>query len=133
MFRNRYITSLFDYICLNCIVGQMIWLNDAKHILFLGSPHVSSFDDMTKRHVYLSDIPLYDATRELILMRNQRLAEISIRYIDDFYGPRHKFVARLRCLGINENLCRRNISDGKCDLCQQGEDTLVHFIYVHVP
>uniref|UniRef100_A0A8C5BWZ9 Guanylate cyclase soluble subunit beta-1 n=1 Tax=Gadus morhua TaxID=8049 RepID=A0A8C5BWZ9_GADMO len=51
--------------------GQMIYLPEAENILFLCSPSVMNLDDLTRRGLYLSDIPLHDATRDLVLLGEQ--------------------------------------------------------------
>ncbi|KAG7252942.1 hypothetical protein CRUP_028384, partial [Coryphaenoides rupestris] len=51
--------------------GQMIYLPEAENVLFLCSPSVMNLDDLTRRGLYLSDIPLHDATRDLVLLGEQ--------------------------------------------------------------
>ncbi|ESO86153.1 hypothetical protein LOTGIDRAFT_129572, partial [Lottia gigantea] len=58
--------------------GQMIWLEDSQHMIFIGSPRITSLNELLEMNVYLSDIPLYDVTRELVLLNQQRIAEIDI-------------------------------------------------------
>ena len=57
----------------------MIWLSDVSHMIFIGSPRLASLTEMLERKMYLSDIPLYDVTRELVLLNQQRMAEIEVR------------------------------------------------------
>ncbi len=61
--------------------GQMIWMTSISHMIFIGSPRLSSLNEMMERKMYLSDIPLYDVTRELVLLNQQRIAEIEVRYV----------------------------------------------------
>ena len=61
------------------ISGQMVFMKEAKQIIFIGSPRLSSLNELMECNVYLSDIPLYDVTRELVLLNQQRIAEIEIR------------------------------------------------------
>ncbi|XP_069778965.1 guanylate cyclase soluble subunit beta-1 [Narcine bancroftii] len=58
-------------ICCLRLKGQMIYLPEADNILFLCSPSVMNLDDLTRRGLYLSDIPLHDATRDLVLLGEQ--------------------------------------------------------------
>ncbi|XP_074644360.1 guanylate cyclase soluble subunit beta-2-like [Tubulanus polymorphus] len=58
--------------------GQMSWMKDTKHMMFIGSPRLSSLNELEEKGVFLSDIPLYDVTRELVLLNQQRIAEIEI-------------------------------------------------------
>jgi len=57
----------------------MIHMIDIGYIIFIGSPRLESLNEMQERNMYLSDIPLYDVTRELILLNQQRIAEIEVR------------------------------------------------------
>ena len=61
------------------ISGQMIWMEDVQNILFVGTLRLTSLTQMLENKIYLSDIPLYDVTRELVLLNQQRNAEIEIR------------------------------------------------------
>lgn len=56
----------------------MLWLEDIQHIIFISSPRISSLSELMEMNVFLSDIPLYDVTRELVLLNQQRIAEIDI-------------------------------------------------------
>ncbi|XP_046569189.1 guanylate cyclase soluble subunit beta-2-like [Haliotis rubra] len=58
--------------------GQMIWLDASHHMIFIGSPRLTSLNELMEMNVYLADIPLYDVTRELVLLNQQRIAEIDI-------------------------------------------------------
>lgn len=59
--------------------GQMIDLPESSCMLFLGSPRVESLEQLQGRGLYLSDIPLYDATRGLILVSEQALAQDGLK------------------------------------------------------
>ena len=67
---------------LSVISGQMIWLSDVNHMIFIGSPRLSSLNEMMERKMYISDIPGYDVTRELVLLNQQRIAEIEVRLVE---------------------------------------------------
>ena len=62
----------------------MIFMEEIKQIIFIGSPRLTSLNELMECNVYLSDIPLYDVTRELVLLNQQRIAEIEVRYIHIF-------------------------------------------------
>ena len=57
----------------------MISLGTSGHVIFIGSPRLSSLNEMMERNLYFSDIPKYDVTRELVLHNQQRMAEIAVR------------------------------------------------------
>lgn len=48
--------------------GQMVYIRESDAILFLCSPRVKHFKDLEKAGLYLSDIPLHDATRGLLML-----------------------------------------------------------------
>lgn len=50
-----------------------------KFFLFICSPRLFTLDDVTQMNLYISDIPLYDVTRELVIVNQQRMAEMEIR------------------------------------------------------
>ena len=56
----------------------MMWLSEIRHVMYVCSPRLTSLTELTKLNMYLSDIPIYDVTRELILLNQQRIAEIDI-------------------------------------------------------
>ena len=43
-------------------------MEDRHQFIFIGSPRVSSLEQMEKYNVHMSDISLHDATRELVLL-----------------------------------------------------------------
>jgi len=63
-----------DRDCLR-LKGEMIYVRESDCVLFLCSPRVSTLDDLCRQGLYLSDIPMHDATRDLVLMTHARRAE----------------------------------------------------------
>ncbi|CAH1783515.1 unnamed protein product [Owenia fusiformis] len=57
--------------------GQMVYL-DNGHIAFICSPQLNSLEEMMSMNVFLADIPMFDVTRKLVLLSQQRNAEIEI-------------------------------------------------------
>jgi guanylate cyclase soluble subunit alpha len=57
--------------------GQMIYLQESDSILFLGSPSIEKLDELIARGLYISDLPIHDATRDLILVGEQTKAQVS--------------------------------------------------------
>ena len=57
--------------------GQMIQLPESDSMLFLCSPRVSSIQDLEQRSLYLSDIPIHDATRSLLMMSQAAKSEFA--------------------------------------------------------
>ena len=51
-----------------CLMGQMIYMNQTNHMLFLCSPRIKSLEDLESNKMYISDIPIHDAMRALIIM-----------------------------------------------------------------
>ncbi|XP_025108472.1 guanylate cyclase soluble subunit beta-2-like isoform X2 [Pomacea canaliculata] len=58
--------------------GQMMWLEDLNRMMYIGSPLITSLKEMKEMDLCMADIPLFDVTREIILLYEQRAAEIGI-------------------------------------------------------
>ncbi len=70
--------------------GQMVPItprSSSTPILFLGSPRVKEIDDLKQHGLYLSDIPIHDVTREMILLHHQLEAEMN--YVTELERMRH--------------------------------------------
>jgi len=50
------------------LMGQMIYLSESDCMLFLCSPRIKNLHDLEARKLFISDIPIHDATRALIIM-----------------------------------------------------------------
>ncbi|XP_061484672.1 guanylate cyclase soluble subunit alpha-2 isoform X1 [Rhineura floridana] len=61
------------------IKGQMIHVPESNLILFLGSPCVDKLDELMGRGLHLSDIPIHDATRDVILVGEQAKAQDGLK------------------------------------------------------
>ncbi|KAH7645540.1 adenylate and guanylate cyclase-like protein [Dermatophagoides farinae] len=59
--------------------GQIIECVETKCLLFLGSPIVKGLQSLTSRGLFLSDIPIHDATRDIILIEEQSRAQESLK------------------------------------------------------
>ncbi|KAG8454010.1 hypothetical protein GDO86_000584 [Hymenochirus boettgeri] len=59
--------------------GQMIYVFESSAILFLGSPCVDRLDDFTGRGLYLSDIPIHNALRDVVLIGEQARAQDGLK------------------------------------------------------
>jgi guanylate cyclase soluble subunit alpha len=57
------------------LTGQMINIPESECILYVGSPVVENLDHLRKQGLYISDIPIHDATRDLILVSEQSKAQ----------------------------------------------------------
>lgn len=55
--------------------GQMLYIPESDCLLFLCSPRVSNLDSFREKSLYFSDIPIHDATRDLLFMTHARRAE----------------------------------------------------------
>lgn len=58
--------------------GQMIFLPNSTSLAFLGSPRVTSMEEIQARGLYLSDFPIHDATRDLLMMMECYRAEMAM-------------------------------------------------------
>lgn len=58
--------------------GQMVYIAESESMLFLCSPSLGNLDDLRALGLYLSDIPIHDATKDLILLSEQFKAEYAL-------------------------------------------------------
>ncbi|XP_043849657.1 guanylate cyclase soluble subunit beta-2-like [Dromiciops gliroides] len=58
--------------------GQMIWMESLQCMIYLCSPKLRSLQELEERKMHISDIARHDTTRDLILLNQQRLAEIEL-------------------------------------------------------
>lgn len=58
--------------------GQMLYVPETDCVIFLCYPSVVNLDDLSRRGLYISDIPLHDATRDLVLMSEQFEADYKL-------------------------------------------------------
>ncbi|XP_023655116.1 guanylate cyclase soluble subunit alpha-1 [Paramormyrops kingsleyae] len=59
--------------------GQMIFISESNSILFLGSPCVDKLEQLTGRGLYLSDIPIHNALRDVVLVGEQAKAQDGLK------------------------------------------------------
>nr|XP_042698674.1 guanylate cyclase soluble subunit beta-2-like isoform X1 [Chrysemys picta bellii] len=58
--------------------GQMIWMESIQCMIYLCSPKLRSLEELEEQKMHISDIAQHDTTRDLILLNQQRLAEIEL-------------------------------------------------------
>ncbi|KAL4703420.1 hypothetical protein ACJJTC_005931 [Scirpophaga incertulas] len=61
------------------IKGQMVFCSESDSLLFVGSPFLDGLEGLTGRGLFISDIPLHDATRDVILVGEQARAQDGLR------------------------------------------------------
>ncbi|KAG7267544.1 hypothetical protein CRUP_005928 [Coryphaenoides rupestris] len=59
--------------------GQMIYVSESNALLFLGSPCVDKLEELTGRGLYLSDIPIHNALRDVVLVGEQAKAQDGLK------------------------------------------------------
>lgn len=57
--------------------GQMVHCPESDSILFVSSPFLNGLEGLTGRGLFISDIPLHDATRDVILVGEQARAQVT--------------------------------------------------------
>ncbi|KAK6014103.1 heme NO binding associated [Ostertagia ostertagi] len=62
--------------------GQMMPVNDGNYIIFLCSPHVTTVRDFVNLKLYLSDMPMFDATRDLVMLNQKEYSECTVMFTD---------------------------------------------------
>ncbi|XP_069071535.1 guanylate cyclase soluble subunit beta-2-like [Pleurodeles waltl] len=58
--------------------GQMMWMETFQCMLYLCSPLLRTLHELEERQMHISDIAPHDVTRDLILLNQQRLAEMEL-------------------------------------------------------
>ncbi|XP_053176223.1 guanylate cyclase soluble subunit beta-2-like [Scomber japonicus] len=58
--------------------GQMIWMSSLNCMFYQASPLLRSLQELEERDMHISDIAPHDVTRDLILLNQQRLAEMEL-------------------------------------------------------
>ncbi|KAK5643101.1 hypothetical protein RI129_006946 [Pyrocoelia pectoralis] len=59
--------------------GQMVYCSESDSVLFIGSPFLDGLEGLTGSGLFISDIPLHDATRDVILVGEQARAQDGLR------------------------------------------------------
>ncbi|XP_024085223.1 head-specific guanylate cyclase [Cimex lectularius] len=59
--------------------GQMVPCYESESLLYIGSPCLDGLDSLNARGLFISDIPLHDATRDVILVGEQARAQDGLR------------------------------------------------------
>ncbi|XP_070183385.1 guanylate cyclase soluble subunit alpha-2-like [Littorina saxatilis] len=59
--------------------GQMMFIQESDAMMFLGSPSVEKLEELIGKGIYISDIPIHDATRDVILVGEQTKAQDSLK------------------------------------------------------
>ncbi|CDQ84173.1 unnamed protein product [Oncorhynchus mykiss] len=58
--------------------GSMVWMESLGCMVYLCSPKLRSLQELEERGLHISDIAQHDTTRDLILLNQQRLAEMEL-------------------------------------------------------
>lgn len=70
--------TVTSYLSISLFLGQMLWMVPLHCMLYQASPLLRNLQELEERRMYLSDIAPHDATRHLILLNQQRLAEMEL-------------------------------------------------------
>lgn len=54
----------------------MVFCPESDSLLFVASPFLDGLEGLTSRGLYISDIPIHDATRDVILVGEQSRAQV---------------------------------------------------------
>lgn len=86
--------------------GQMVHCSESDSILFVSSPFLNGLEGLTGRGLFISDIPLHDATRDVILVGEQARAQVTkfiVSYKSSIHGTRRKNIARRNLMLLTVN------------------------------
>jgi guanylate cyclase soluble subunit alpha len=60
--------------------GSLVYLAETDCLMFIGSPIIQHLEELTGRGLYISDIPIHDATRDIILVSEQTKAQEGLKF-----------------------------------------------------
>lgn len=60
--------------------GSLTYVEESGCLLFIGSPVIQHLEELTGRGLYISDIPIHDATRDIILVGEQTKAQEGLKF-----------------------------------------------------
>jgi len=63
----------------NFCSGQMLLINNGNSMLFMSSLHVTTVRELVERNIFIGDIQMHDATRDLIMLNQSRFCQVSIK------------------------------------------------------
>jgi hypothetical protein len=90
--------------------GQMVYCPESDSLLFVASPFLDGLEGLTGRGLYISDIPIHDATRDVILVGEQSRAQVCKPNIPFFVrtceqtNVAHSDESWLATMGLIQNL-----------------------------
>ncbi|CAI5448932.1 unnamed protein product [Caenorhabditis angaria] len=58
--------------------GEMMPLKDGNSIIFICSPHVTTVRDILDHKLFISDMPMHDATRDLVMLNQSRICQMEL-------------------------------------------------------
>lgn len=61
------------------IKGQMMLVNNGEYMLFMGSPHFATVQELADSNMFISDFPIHDSTRDLIMLNQTRLSQQELK------------------------------------------------------
>uniref|UniRef100_A0A183GW58 guanylate cyclase n=1 Tax=Heligmosomoides polygyrus TaxID=6339 RepID=A0A183GW58_HELPZ len=74
--------------------GQMMLLSDRKSLIYICSPYVTSIQELMQFGMRLTAMPLHDATRDLVLLNQQRLTDVEVKWVSSEFEKlliRHRY------------------------------------------
>uniref|UniRef100_A0A8C4R7I3 guanylate cyclase n=1 Tax=Eptatretus burgeri TaxID=7764 RepID=A0A8C4R7I3_EPTBU len=76
--KDVFVVTVIAFVIGGVIAGQMVWMDNPTRVLFICSPRLRSIQELEICGLHLSDLAPHDATRDLVLLNQQRLAEINL-------------------------------------------------------
>lgn len=72
--------------------GSISYLEESDCLIFIGSPVIQHLEELTSRDLYISDIPIHDATRDIILVGEQTKAQVNFSSLTSVYSITLTFI-----------------------------------------
>lgn len=52
---------------------------DEHHLIFICSPKMKNLTEMKENRLFLNDVPIYDSTRQFLMVNELRRSELGVR------------------------------------------------------
>ena len=62
-YKNRYLLCLLSNFFVSPFTGQMLYMEEWKMIVFLGTPQMNDLDAMIRVGLYINDLSMHDFSR----------------------------------------------------------------------
>ncbi|KAI8494272.1 hypothetical protein Bbelb_280320, partial [Branchiostoma belcheri] len=108
--------------------GQMMFMEDWKSVIFIGTPIMENLEQMFMTGLYINDLSMHDSSRDLVLAGTQQSAELKLA-LDQEQQKSSKLEESMRMLDVEmkktDELLYQMIPKAVADRLRKGEATVL--------